>query len=46
MPLIKDDAFIDDPWVAVDDDEALPEGAPAIVSLARWQAEPKNHPRA
>jgi uncharacterized protein (DUF934 family) len=39
MPLIKDDAFIDDPWVAVADDEALPEGAPAIVSLARWQAE-------
>ncbi len=39
MPLIKDDEFIDDPWVAVADDEALPEGAPAIVGLARWQAE-------
>ncbi len=39
MPLIKDDEFIDDPWVAVADEEALPEGAPAIVSLARWQAD-------
>jgi len=39
MPLIKGDAFIDDPWIAVADEEALPEGAPAIVSLARWQAE-------
>ena len=39
MPLIKDDEFSDDPWIAVADEEALPEGAPAIVSLARWQAE-------
>ena len=39
MPLIKDDAFIDDPWIAVADEEALPEGAPAIVNLARWQAD-------
>ena len=39
MPLIKDDAFIDDSWAAVADEEALPEGAPAIISLARWQAE-------
>jgi uncharacterized protein (DUF934 family) len=39
MPLIKDDEFIDDPWIAVDDDEVLPEGAPAIIGLARWQAE-------
>ncbi len=39
MPLIKDDEIIDDPWVAVDDEEALPEGAPAIVSLARWRGE-------
>ena len=39
MPLIKDDEFVVDPWVAVDDEEDLPEGAPAIVSLKRWQAE-------
>ena len=39
MPLIKDDRFTEDAWVAVDDEEALPEGAPAIVSLERWQAE-------
>ena len=38
MPLIKDDEFVADPWVAVDDEEDLPEGAPAIVSLGRWQA--------
>ena len=39
MPLIKDVEFVDDPWVAVADEEVLPEGAPAIISLARWQAE-------
>ncbi len=39
MPLIKGDEFAEDSWISVDDDEALPEGAPAIVSLARWQAE-------
>jgi len=39
MPLIKDDEIVADPWIAVDDEEALPEGAPAIVSLARWRAE-------
>ncbi len=39
MPLIKDDEIVTDSWIAVADDEALPEGAPAIVSLARWQTE-------
>jgi uncharacterized protein (DUF934 family) len=39
MPLIKDDRIADDPWTSVDDEELLPEGAPAIVSLARWRAE-------
>ena len=39
MPLIKNDALIADAWAHPDDDEALPEGAPAIVSLERWQAE-------
>jgi uncharacterized protein (DUF934 family) len=39
MPLIKDDALSPDPWVSLGDEEALPEGAPAIVSFERWQAE-------
>jgi uncharacterized protein (DUF934 family) len=39
MPLIKNDQIADDPWIAVDDEDVLPEGAPAIVSLARWRAE-------
>lgn len=39
MPLIKDDKFETDPWVTLADDEALPEGGPAIISLDRWQAE-------
>ncbi len=39
MPLIKDDEIVEDPWTTVDDEEDLPEAAPAIVSLARWRAE-------
>ncbi len=39
MPLIKADAFAPDPWLSLGDEEALPEGAPAIVSLERWQSE-------
>ena len=39
MPLIKADAVAPDPWVSLGDDEALPEGAPAIVSFERWQNE-------
>ncbi len=39
MPLIKDGEFVADFWIAVNDEDPLPEGAPAIVSLARWQAE-------
>lgn len=39
MPLIKGDRIAEDPWIAVGDEEVLPEGAPAIVSLARWRAE-------
>ncbi|MBX3507944.1 MAG: DUF934 domain-containing protein, partial [Parvibaculum sp.] len=38
MQLIKNGSFIEDQFVTVGDDEALPEGA-AIVSLERWQAE-------
>ncbi len=39
MPLIKNDEITEDPWIAVDDEDSLHEGAPAIVSLARWRAE-------
>ncbi len=39
MPLIKGDALAPDPWVSLGDEEALPEGAPAIVSFERWQCE-------
>ncbi len=39
MALIRDDALVPDPWVTLDDEEALPEGAPAIVGLERWQNE-------
>ena len=38
MPLIKDGAFVQDAFVTVADDAALPDGA-AIVSLARFQKE-------
>ncbi|MBS0275534.1 MAG: DUF934 domain-containing protein [Proteobacteria bacterium] len=38
MPLIKDSAFVQDAFVTVADDAALPGGA-AIVSLARFQKE-------
>ena len=38
MPLIKQGALVEDGWTRVADDAALPDG-PAIVSLARWQAE-------
>ena len=38
MPLIKDGAYVDDPFVAVADEAPLPDG-PAIVSLTRFLAE-------
>ena len=38
MPLIRDGALVEDRWTRVADDGAMPDG-PAIVSLARWQAE-------
>lgn len=37
MPLLKDNRLIEDTWVAVGDDEPLPDGVPAIITLARWQ---------
>jgi uncharacterized protein (DUF934 family) len=39
MPLIKDGKVVDNPWVALADDAALPPADPVIVSLARWRAE-------
>ena len=39
MPLIKGDTLAADPWASPADDEPLPAGEPAIVSLERWQAE-------
>ncbi len=39
MQLIKDDTLAADPWASPADDEPLPAGEPAIVSLERWQAE-------
>lgn len=37
MALIKDGTFVDDVWVAVGDDDPVPDDKPAIVSLERWQ---------
>ena len=38
MALIKDGAVVDDAWITVSDDAALPD-APVIVSFDRWKAE-------
>lgn len=38
MPLIKHNAFVDNAFAHVADEEPLPEGA-IVVSLKRWQAE-------
>jgi len=35
--LLKHGAVVADPWVAVGDDDALPEAGAPLVSLARWQ---------
>ena len=37
MSLLKDGALVPDGWVAVGDDESLPDAHAPIVSLARWQ---------
>jgi uncharacterized protein (DUF934 family) len=39
MPLIKNGAFAADTWLYVEDDASLPDGAPAIVSPARFAGE-------
>jgi uncharacterized protein (DUF934 family) len=39
MPLLKHGRVVDDPWRHCDDDEPLPDGTPATVSLKRWSGE-------
>ena len=39
MPLWKNGGFVEDSWQIVADDAAVPESAPAIVSLKRWRDE-------
>jgi uncharacterized protein (DUF934 family) len=39
MPLLRDGVIVDDEWARIADGEALPEGPPLLVTLARWQAE-------
>lgn len=39
MPLIKHDRIVQDPWLALGDDEPVPASAWPIVSFERWQAE-------
>ncbi len=39
MPLLKDGRLLDDPWVALGEDEPAPESGAIIVSLDRWQTE-------
>ena len=39
MPLLKDGKLIDDPWVHVADEVAIPASGPVIVGLKRWREE-------
>jgi uncharacterized protein (DUF934 family) len=39
MSLLKAGRLVDDTWIAVADDTALPADAALVVSLARWQKE-------
>jgi uncharacterized protein (DUF934 family) len=39
MPLIKHGKVVDDPWLRLSDDDALPASGAVIVSLERWHAE-------
>lgn len=39
MPLIKNGALVEDPWVSLGNDQPLPATGPVLVSLTRWRAE-------
>jgi uncharacterized protein (DUF934 family) len=39
MPIVRDGRIVEDRWVTVADDQKLPDDAPAIVTLSRWQNE-------
>jgi uncharacterized protein (DUF934 family) len=39
MPLVRDGALVEDRWVRIADDAALPGDGAVIVSFKRWQAE-------
>jgi len=39
MPIVKNGKIIEDAWILVGDDEAVPLAASVIVSLTRWQTE-------
>jgi uncharacterized protein (DUF934 family) len=39
MPLLKNGAVVSDSWRRIADDVPLPESAPVIVTVARWQAD-------
>lgn len=41
MPLWKNGKFVEDSWRVVGDDDPLPEGGNAIISLNRWRDERK-----
>lgn len=37
MPIVRNGVIVEDGWIAVEDDQPVPDDAPAIVSLSRWQ---------
>lgn len=39
MPLLKHGQIVDDGWIKVADDAALPDDQPALISYARWEAD-------
>jgi len=39
MPLLKQGKLIEDPWIHIPDEVAIPASGPAIISLIRWRAE-------
>jgi len=39
MVLIKNGEVVDNPWVRIGTDETVPTDKPALIPLARWQAE-------